>query len=144
MSQHAHVRGEHTDTNGAFFRMWAYGEGSVLLFLYISCYIGPVTACLKVIAAHDGDGFVPAVLWGTPCACAVVPAQLGGARTTCNRPCRRCTVAALVCRHLTRYLMCILCPVCACLCVLLITVLGSLFGGFQGLWLSFSVFRGLY
>lgn len=66
------ARGDHTDLDESFFRMWAYGEGSVLLFLYISCYIGPVTACLKAIAAHNGDEFVPAVLWGTLCSCAAL------------------------------------------------------------------------
>ena len=66
------ARGEEADPDNAFFSTWAFGEGSGLLFLYMACYIGPVTACLEAIAAHDGDAFVPAVLWGTICACAAV------------------------------------------------------------------------
>ena len=66
------ARGEEDDPDKAFFSAWAFGEGSGLLFLYMACYIGPVTACLEAIAAHDGDAFVPAVLWSTISACAAV------------------------------------------------------------------------
>eukprot|EP01043_Picozoa_sp_COSAG02_P047020 COSAG02_NODE_4464_length_5334_cov_9.211652_2_plen_1555_part_00 len=104
------------DAEAKFFQQWAGMEGAALLFLYSATYLGPVTECLKQIAVHEGDSFVPWVIWGSVVVAAASTCIASNARNGCS------TVLSD-----TRMLGCSLCGISAALIYCFVTASSGLF-----------------